>query len=95
MYPQDAEMIVEDALAWYGDKTSRGYIQRSNVEPRGAVWIVPLFGTPLRAAVSVKEVATQVQTALDEWGNDLEPVLRGRAIGFVSRCTELIALCED
>lgn len=95
MYPQEAEMIIRDALAWYGDKTRRGYVSCSNIEPRGAVWIVPLFGTPLRAIVSMKEVATQVQTALDEWGNDLEPVLRGQALGFVSRCTALIALCEE
>lgn len=99
MYQQDAEMIIEDALTWYGDKASRGCVQRATGLVScgvGVVWIIPTFGTPAHIQVAVKDVMTLVQQALDVLkGHDLPPDFEGRAITFVNQCAILVAMCED
>lgn len=100
MDPQEAEMAIEDALMWFGDKTSSEYVHRATgISSCGAVWIVPTFGYPSRVQVGVKDVMNSVLQAgivlQSGPASPPDPELLGRALTFVNQCMVLISLCED
>lgn len=97
MAPQEAEVDLRDILDWYSDRTDSRFVLCSVVEPRGAVWIVPVFGKQGRVAVSVRAVALRVRECLDALAlqGPLDEKLETDAKDFLTTCEPLIQMCAD
>ena len=88
MRPQDAWLVINDALDWYGEHAHEHQVCRA-VGIEDVLWVLPIFGKQERVTVPVATVIERVEQALS--------VLDGRhpradeARGFLVRCRALLS----